>query len=64
MLMGFIYLPQMVFRPKKNVYSRRELKAMIAQVTDGGFHIGEDPVYQDFILYGRKSTKGGKSHAP
>lgn len=63
MLVGFIYLPQMVFRPKKNVYSRRELKAMIAQVTDGGFHIGEDPVYQDFIVYGRKSTKGGKSHA-
>ena len=63
MLMGFIYLPQMVFRPKKNVYSRRELKAMIAQVTDGGFHIWEDPVYQDFIVFGRKSTKGGKSDA-
>ncbi len=64
MLMGFIYLPQMVFRPKKNVYSRRELKAMIAQVTDGGFHVWEDPVYQDFIVFGRKSTKGGKSDAP
>ena len=63
MLMGFIYLPQMVFRPKKNVYSRRELKAMIDSLTNGGFHIWEDPVYQDFIVFGRKSTKGGKSDA-
>ncbi len=63
-LMGFVYLPQLIFRPKKRVYSRRELKAMIAQLTDGGFQIEEEPVYQDFIVYGRKSTKGGKSDAP
>ncbi len=62
--MGFVYLPQLIFRPKKRVYSRRELKAMIAQLTDGGFQIEEEPVYQDFIVYGRKSTKGGKSDAP
>lgn len=64
MLLGFIYLPQMVFRPKENVYSRRKLKAMIDSLANGGFQIKEDPVYQDFIVYGRKSTKGGKSHAP
>ena len=62
-LMGFVYLPQLILRPKKNIYSRRELRAMFAQLTDGGFHIEEDPVYQDFIVYGRKLTIGGKTDA-
>lgn len=62
-LIGFVYLPQLILRPKKKIYSRRELRAMIAQLTDAGFHIEEEPIYQDFIVYGRKSTKGGKSNA-
>ena len=61
-LMGFVYLP-LVFRPKKRFYSCCELQAMIAQLTNGGFQIEEDPVYQDFIVYGRKSTKGGGTDA-
>jgi hypothetical protein len=36
---------------------------MIAQLTNGGFQVEEDPVYQDFIVYGRKSTKGGETDA-
>ena len=59
-LTGFICLPQIVFRPKKNVYSHCKLKAMIDSLTNGGFHIKQDPVYQDFIVCGRKSTKGDK----
>lgn len=62
MLMGFVYLP-LVFRPKKRFYSYCELQAMIAQLTNGGFQVEEDPVYQDFIVYGRKSTKGGETDA-
>ncbi len=64
MLISAVYLPQMVFRQKKNVYSRSELKTMLDSLTDGGFQIEEDPVYQDFTVSGRKSTKGGKSNAP
>jgi len=61
-LMSFVYLP-LVFRPKKRFYSCCELQAMIAQLTNGGFQIEEDPIYQDFIVYGRKSTKGGETGA-
>jgi len=31
-------------------------------LTNGGFQIEEDPVYQDFIVYGRKSIEGGQSN--
>jgi ubiquinone/menaquinone biosynthesis C-methylase UbiE len=62
MLMGFVYLP-LVFRPKKKFYLRRELEAMITGLTTGHFQIEEDSIYQDFIVYGRKSIKGGGSGA-
>ena len=53
MLVGIVYLP-LLFRPKRKSYSRNELEAMITQLTTGDFQIEEDPVYQDFIVYGRK----------
>ena len=62
MLMGLVYLP-LVCRPNKRSYSRRELEATINQVRTGDIQIEEDSVYQDFIVYGRKSVKGGKSDA-
>jgi len=62
MLMGFVYLP-LVFRLKKKFYLRRELEAMITGLTTGHFRIEEDSIYQDFIVYGRKSIKGGESDA-
>ena len=58
MLVGIVYLP-LLFRPNKRSYSRRELEAMITCLTTGAFQIEEDPVYQDFIVYGRKLTEGG-----
>lgn len=62
MLTGFVYLP-LLARPNKSFYSRGELEAMITQLATGDFQIDEDPVYQDFIVYGRKPAKGGKSDA-
>jgi len=60
--MGIVYLP-LLFRPNRKSYSRSELEAMITQLTTGDFRIEEDAVYQDFIVYGRKLTEGGKSSA-
>jgi len=53
MLVGTVYLP-LLFRPKKRFYSRSQLEAIITESTNGDFQIEEDPVYQDFIVYGRK----------
>ncbi|GAH52079.1 unnamed protein product, partial [marine sediment metagenome] len=55
---GIVYLP-LLFRPKQKSYSRRELEVMITQLTTADFQIEEDPVYQDFIVYGTKLTEGG-----
>jgi len=53
MLVGIVYLP-LLFRPKRKSYSRGELEAMITRLTTGDCQIEEDPVYQDFIVYGEK----------
>jgi hypothetical protein len=53
MLVGFVYLP-LLFRPKRKSYSRSELGAMFSKLTTGNFRIEEEPVYQDFIVHGRK----------
>ena len=52
-LVGMVYLP-LLFRPKKRFYSRRELEAIFSELTGGDFQIEEYPMYQDFIVYGRK----------
>jgi len=53
MVVGIVYLP-LLFRPKKRFYSRSQLEAIITESTTGDFQIEEDPVYQDFIVYGKK----------
>jgi SAM-dependent methyltransferase len=53
MLVGIVYLP-FLFWPKRKPYSRSELESMITRLTTGDFQIEEDPIYQDFIVYGRK----------
>lgn len=53
MLVGTVYLP-LLLRPKKKTYSRQELEAIITKLKTRDFHIEEDTVYQDFIVYGRK----------
>lgn len=53
LLGGIVYLP-FLFRPGRKSYSRRDLEAMFAKLTDGYFGIEEYPVYNDFIIYGRK----------
>lgn len=57
MLAGIVYLP-FLMRPKPNPYSRSELRSMICGFAGGGFSIEEDPIYQDFIVYGRKAEGG------
>ncbi len=52
-LAGTVYLP-LFLRSKKRSYSHNELQAMISRLTLGDFQIDEHPVYQDFIVYGRK----------
>ena len=59
---GPVYLP-ILLRPNKRSYSTIELEKMITGVTSGDFQIEKDDVYQDLIVYGRKSTEGGKSNA-
>ena len=53
MVVGIVYLP-LLFRLKKRFYSLAQLEAIITESTTGDFQIEEDPVYQDFIVYGKK----------
>jgi len=53
LLGGIVYLP-LLFRPKRKSHSRRELEAILSEVADGGLQIEEYPVYNDYIVYGRK----------
>jgi len=62
MLVNVVYLP-LVFRPTQKPYSRGELETVISQFNTVDFQIEEDSVYQDFIVYGRKSSQGGKPSA-
>ncbi len=48
-----VYLP-LLFRPKRKSYSRSQLETVFSRLTDGDFRIEEYPVYNDFIIYGRK----------
>jgi len=57
-VVGSVYLP-LLLRPKKRFYSCGELEAIITELTTADFQIEEEVVYQDFIVYGRKSTEGG-----
>ena len=57
MLAGIVYLP-FLLRPKPNPYSRSELHSIICRLAGEGFRIEEDPIYQDFIVYGRKGEGG------
>jgi len=50
---GIVYLP-LLFRLKKRFYSLAQLEAIITESTTGDFQIEEEPVYQDFIVYGKK----------
>ena len=52
---GVLYMPASLWvRPKQGFYSLPDLKALLSSFTPGGYSIEEDPVYQDFIVYGRK----------
>lgn len=53
MLMGVVYLP-LFLRPKKRVSSPKEIHTMIKKFTAGDIQIEEEPMYQDYIVYGRK----------
>jgi ubiquinone/menaquinone biosynthesis C-methylase UbiE len=58
MLSSIVYLP-LLLRQKQRAYCRNELEDMIAQSTVADIRIEEDPVYRDFIVYGRKLERGG-----
>ena len=53
MLATVVYLP-LLLRPKPMNYCRDELEVMISKAVVADFVIDEDPVYQDFIVYGKK----------
>jgi len=55
MLLGVIYLP-LLFRSKRKSYLRSDIEKMIAQLNGVDLQIEEDPVYQDFIVNGRKES--------
>jgi ubiquinone/menaquinone biosynthesis C-methylase UbiE len=50
---GLVYLP-ILTRPNKKFYSRSALHEMISRLDSGTFNIYEEPVYQDFIVHGKK----------
>ncbi|MFC1930316.1 class I SAM-dependent methyltransferase [Chloroflexota bacterium] len=51
-LVGLMYLP-LLLRPNKKYYSFQELNSLLSGFTVN-FCIEEEPVYQDFIVYGTK----------
>jgi len=55
MLVSLIYLP-LLFRSSRKSYSRSELEGVISQSKTVDLQIEEDSIYQDFIVYGRKSS--------
>jgi ubiquinone/menaquinone biosynthesis C-methylase UbiE len=50
---GVVYLP-LLFRGNRRSYSPLELEAMFAELNLADFHLEEDAIYQDFIVYGIK----------
>jgi ubiquinone/menaquinone biosynthesis C-methylase UbiE len=54
LLAGTVYIPLLLRQEK--VYSHTELTEMFSELTAGPFQVEEYPVYQDFIVYGKKST--------
>jgi len=52
-LVATVYLP-LLLRTKKRSYSHNELQATISRLKTRDFQIDEDPLYQDFIIYGIK----------
>lgn len=52
-LAGTAYLP-LLLRTKKRKYSNEELQNMFAKLVNGSLRIDSYPMYQDFIVYGRK----------
>lgn len=53
LLGGIVYLP-LLFRPQRKSKSRHELEAILSCVANGDLQIEEYPVYNDYIVYGRK----------
>lgn len=52
---GALYMPASFWvKPKRGFYSLPGLKALMSSFRPGGYSIEEDPVYQDFIVCGRK----------
>lgn len=53
MTMGAVYFP-LILRQKTKAYTRHELEAMIAGLTNNSVQIEEEPMYHDFIVCGNK----------
>jgi ubiquinone/menaquinone biosynthesis C-methylase UbiE len=53
MLLGLVYIP-LLLRPHKKAYQREELLALFAGFPGTVVKAEEDPVYQDFIVIGKK----------
>jgi len=59
LLGGIVYLP-LLFRPQRRTNSRLELETILSEVANGSLQIEEYPLYNDYIVYGRKQvSKGG-----
>ncbi|MFC1860184.1 class I SAM-dependent methyltransferase [Chloroflexota bacterium] len=52
-VLGFVYLP-LFLRSKKEVFLANELKAMFANLQAGVIEIEPFPIYQDYIVFGKK----------
>lgn len=52
-VMGMAYLP-LLLRPKKRKYTNKELRSVFVKLAIRDFRIDAYPMYQDFIVYGRK----------
>lgn len=56
LLGGIVYLP-LLFRPMRRANSRCELEEILSEVADGDLQIEAYPMYNDYIVYGRKQVQ-------
>jgi len=52
-LLGLVYIP-LLLRPNKKAYRREELLSLFTAFSVAGVSVEEDPVYQDYIITGKK----------
>lgn len=59
---GIVYLP-LLSRENRKSYKRSELEVLFSQISGLNYSIEEDPLYQDYIVFGNKTMMEGNHDA-